>query len=99
MTIGSLRQPDITSYIELIDRFLHRVIPAEDFQLSYLRMVKSEERILGQPAYPILQELFEDADAYVADANMRTEPEDLDDDQLHSGARRARDALCEVGYP
>lgn len=30
----------------------------------------------------MLQELFEDADAYVERPELRTEPEDLDDEQL-----------------
>lgn len=57
--------PDINSYIDLIDRFLRRSVSAPDFQLTYLRMVKNERRILGKPAFPVLQELFEDADRYV----------------------------------
>ncbi|KRE25629.1 hypothetical protein ASG82_19030 [Mycobacterium sp. Soil538] len=90
--------PDIAPYLDLIDSFLHRLVAAIDFQLSYLSMVKSEQRILGAPVYPILQELFEDADAYVSDPELRTESEDLDDDQLFACARRAREALRHIGY-
>ena len=60
--------------------------------------MKSERRTLGDPVYPILQELFEDADAYVEQAELRTEPEDLDDEQLRASALRARHALSGLGY-
>jgi hypothetical protein len=42
--------------------------------------------------------LFEDADAYVEQAELRTDPEDLDDEQLLASALRAREALRELGY-
>jgi hypothetical protein len=54
--------------------------------------------MLGDPVYPILQELFEDADAYPEQAELPTAPEDLDDDQLFASALRARDALRGLGY-
>ena len=90
--------PDISSYFDLIDRFVGRDISAPDFEKSFLQAMKAEQRTLGNPVYPILQELFEDADAYVEQAELRTEPEDLDDDQLLASALRARDALRGLGY-
>lgn len=51
--------PDINSYIDLIDRFLRRSVSAPDFQLTYLREVKNEQRILGGRVFPLLQQLFE----------------------------------------
>ncbi len=90
--------PDINSYIDLIDRFLRRSVSAPVFQLTYLRMVKNEQRVLGQPVFPVLQELFEDADRYVAEPRLRTGTEDLDDEGLMSCAARARGALRDLGY-
>lgn len=90
--------PDINAYIDLIDRFLRRSVSAPDFQLAYLRMVKNELRILGEPVFPVLQELFEDADRYVAEPRLRTGTEDLDDDGLMSCAARARRAFRDYGY-
>jgi hypothetical protein len=60
--------------------------------------MKSERRTLGDPVYSILQQLFEDADAYVEQAALRTELEDLDDEQLLASALRARRALRGLGY-
>src|SRR4029077_7562384 len=90
--------PNVSSYVDLIDRFIERDISAPDFEKSFLQAMKSERRTLGDPVYPILQELFEDADAYVEQAELRTEPEDLDDEQLLASALRARHALRGLGY-
>ncbi|MFB1295704.1 colicin immunity domain-containing protein [Mycobacterium sp. pW049] len=98
MTLRNDRLPDITSHIELIDRFLDGSIAAPEFQLSFLEAIKSEPRILGDPVFPILQELFEDADAYVEYPHLRDAPDDLDDEQLHECASRARQALRDLGY-
>jgi hypothetical protein len=91
-------QTPISSYLDLTGRFIGRDISAPDFEKSFLQAVKSEHRILGDPVFPVLQELFEDADAYVGRAELRTEPEDLDDEQLLACALRARHALRELGY-
>jgi hypothetical protein len=60
--------------------------------------VKSEQRILGDPVFPVLQRLFEDADDYVEYPALRTEPEDLDDNQLRKCAVRARSELRDLGF-
>jgi hypothetical protein len=98
MTHNPSELPDISSYLDLIDRFIGRGFVAPDFDKSFLQAMKSERRILGDPVYPILQELFEDADAFVEQAELRTEPEDLDDEQLRASALRARNALRGLGY-
>ena len=90
--------PDVPSYLDLIDRFIARDISAADFEKSFLQELKSERRILEDAVYSIFQELFEDADAYVEQPELRTEPEDLDDDQLLASALRARDSLRALGY-
>ena len=51
--------------------------------------------MLGDPIYPLLQELFEGADAYVEDPSLRSEPEDLNGEQLRACASRIRRALKE----
>jgi len=98
MTPYSSGLPEISSYLDLIDCFVGRDISASDFEKSFLQAMKSEQRTLGDPVYPILQELFEDSDAYVEQAELRTEPEDLDDEQLLASALRARRALRGLGY-
>ena len=72
MALGPSELPNVSSYVDLIDRFIGRDISAPDFEKSFLQAMKSERRTLGDPLYPILQELFEDADAYVEQAELRT---------------------------
>lgn len=98
MTCGAQRLPDIAPYIELIDDFVDGTISASEFDRSFTQAMKSERRTLGDPVYAILQELFEDADVYVERPELRTEPEDLNDDQLLSSALRTRESLRRVGY-
>ncbi|MEZ0339880.1 colicin immunity domain-containing protein [Mycobacterium sp. pV006] len=82
----------------MIDRFIGQAISAETFAERYLKAFKAERRILGEPVYPILQELFEDADAYVADPSLRTDPEDIDDERLLECAQRTRSTLSDLGF-
>jgi hypothetical protein len=90
--------PDIGLYLRLLEDFIAERISAPEFEKSYLSAVKSEQRILGDPVFPVLQRLFEDADDYVAYPELRTEPEDLDDDQLRECAVRARSELRGLGF-
>jgi hypothetical protein len=98
MTLDPSELPDVSSYVDLIDRFVGRDVSAPAFEKSFLCAMKSERRVLGDPVYSVLQELFEDADAYVEQAELRTEPADLDDEQLLASAFRARNALRGLGY-
>lgn len=98
MTPDERGLPQINSYIDLIDRFLRESVSAPDFQFAYLRMLKNERRILGEPVFPVLQGLFEDADRYVAEPRLRTGTEDLDDDGLTLCAARARTVSRDLGY-
>lgn len=91
--------PDISTYLHLIDRFLNGAITAPEFEDTYLRAIKSERRIIGGPVFPILQTLFEDADAYVENVDLRNRTLDgIGDEELLSGAVRARSALRDLGY-
>jgi hypothetical protein len=90
--------PDDSLYVDLIDRFIACDVSAPDFEKSFLQAMKAGRRILGGPVYPILQELFEDADAYAEQGELRTEPADLSAEQLLASAVRARNALRALGY-
>jgi hypothetical protein len=81
-----------------MDDFISDKMSAAEFENSYLSAIKSERRMLADDVFPILQELFEDADAYVPYPDLRTDPEDLDDDQLRACAIRARRTLRELGF-
>ena len=81
-----------------MDDFIAGAMSAPAFAMGYLTAVKQEQRLLGNHVFHHLQVMFEDADAYVAYPELRTDPEDLDDDQLRDCAIRNRQALCDMGY-
>lgn len=91
-------RPDLRSYIHLMDEFIGAHMSAPEFQKSYLAALKLEGRGLEVRIFDVLQRLFGDADAYVAYPELRTEPEDLDDEQLRQCAIRARRELRELGF-
>jgi hypothetical protein len=98
MTTPPNEQPDLSSYLRLIDDLIANRLGAPEFQKEYLSTLQSEQRIFGDQVFGVIQTLFEDADAYVQYPELRTEPEDLDDEQLRQCAIRARDQLRALGY-
>lgn len=92
------KRPDLSSYIHLVDDFITHRTTAPEFEKSYLSALKLETRGLEVPIFDVLQRLFGDADAYVAYPELRTEPDDLDDEQLRECAIRARSELRDLGY-
>ena len=86
---------DMTAYLTLISSFTEGRIDAPTFERRYLDLFGAEERILGEPLYGILQDLFYDVEAYVADESIRGDG-DIDDEQLRASAQRAIDALRAV---
>lgn len=56
MTTNPSRLPDISGYIELVDRVVAHELPAPEFDASYLQVVESEDRALGDPVpvHPVL---------------------------------------------
>ncbi|WP_133119087.1 colicin immunity domain-containing protein [Mycolicibacterium agri] len=92
------RTPDTSGYFRLIDDFIAGRMTAPEFQKSFLIALKFENRGLDDRLFDVLQRLFEDTDDYVAYPELRTDPEDLDDEQLRECAIRARRELRDLGY-
>lgn len=72
MTRNPADLPNVSAYVDILDRFIEGSMTATEFEVAFLVLMKSERRIFGQPVYPILQVMFEDADAYVAQPELRT---------------------------
>jgi hypothetical protein len=53
----------VQDYITLIDTFLNGEVPAEDFAVLFQKTFQSDDR-LGDELLFILEDLFEDAEAY-----------------------------------
>lgn len=84
------RRNGLDMYVDLINRSFDRALPAPEFERAFLPVMKSERRILCEPASPILEVLFEAVGADVGDLTLRTGPEDFDEVQLRAWVRRAR---------
>ncbi len=54
----------VDEYKRLIKGFLHDEMSAPEFEVRYLSAMKAEQNDLGREAFDILQDVFEDVDAY-----------------------------------
>lgn len=59
-----------TDYGLLLQGFLTGTMSAVDFQRAYLDRFKNESRKLDDALFEVLDELFGDVDAFVADPNL-----------------------------
>ena len=91
------RPPDLGSYIGLLDQFASAVVDARTFRAAYLRMFLGDKRLLSNPWYAVLNDLFYACEDYVPQPELRTAPGDLDDAQLLDAARTARARLATLG--
>jgi len=89
--------PDLSTYVALIERFVGEDIDAKEFDLAYLQTFLGDARMLGEPWYPILNDLFAACEDYVDEPALRTDSDDLDDAQLIDAARTARARLAALG--
>lgn len=84
----------VEEYKQLIRSFLSEAITASEFEARYLSAMKSQERGMGREVFFILQDLFEDVDAYT---HYWPPPPGLhhviSEDELRHGAQVTLDAL------
>lgn len=81
-------------YIELVAAFVEHGLPAEEFQRRYLDAVKSDQTILPDEEFAVVDGLFGDADFYVPDPALRGQIAGaLDEAELY---RRANAALARL---
>lgn len=93
MTSGA-EPVDLSLYATILDAFITGNITVHEFEKQYTDTFLQEQRRFGYPFYDILNELFINIDYYVPHPELRTDPEDLDEDQLLQKAREDRDALA-----
>jgi Bacterial self-protective colicin-like immunity len=81
-------------YIELVEAFVERGLPAEEFQRRYLDAVKADQTILPDDEFVVVDGLFGDADFYEPDPALREQLAGaLDEAELR---RRAATALSRL---
>jgi hypothetical protein len=88
----TLKVHKLSPYLELIEGFVLRRIPAAEFEREYLRMFKNDDRTWTEQEYEALNDLFGDVDSFCADTELR-DSNDLDEGQLREKAKLALEKL------
>lgn len=83
---------DLIKYKRLISDFVNGKVTVDDFEYSYLKMVKDEQKIFGDEIFKIIGTLFSDVDAYCGDPGLRDE-DDIDENELLARAKSALEQL------
>jgi len=88
----------LVDYKQLLERFLGRAIPVEEFRNSFLDRFKNEERLEAQ-LFELLDELFGDVDSFTSDHQLLTERPEfyLDEAGLREKVRRTASRLAILG--
>lgn len=89
-------RPDLAKHVELIDDFVNNRIAAAEFERRYLRLVKDDPTIHGEPAFGIIDSLFFHVDEYFDDPDFTDQQRKQADDNLRDRAREALSALTKI---
>ena len=87
--MGSGERRMIESYERLLRRFIDGEITPDQFENDYLTAFKSDQNQALGASFDILDELFADVDAYVADPRLRGLTGGLSGDEMRVRARSA----------
>lgn len=87
---------DGTPYLDLIRSFAAGTIRAAEFETEYLRLAKSEQKLLPEPIREVTDNLFYDVDEYVEDPQLRAATGGLNDDELRAKAEIAYHKLVDA---
>ena len=85
-TNNGMTNLDLLKYKQLIFDFVSGKISVEEFESSYLKMVKEERIIFDDDIYEIIGTLFSDVDSYCGDSELRDD-DDIDEIELFSRAK------------
>jgi hypothetical protein len=89
-------RPDLVEYVKLIDGFVNHHMAASEFERRYLRLVKDDTAIHGEPAFGIIDGLFFHVDEYFDDPDYTDHQRQQAVDNLRDHAREALVALTNV---
>jgi hypothetical protein len=92
MTLSHDEARAVTPYLELIDKFVGREIGAPRFEDAFLDAYRSDDYPWSDDTFDVLDGLFADVDAFVADDSLR-DHRDLDAPGLLQAARQAAQRL------
>jgi hypothetical protein len=88
----------LNKYIQIISQFVNGLISVEEFEESYLQMVKNETVIFDYETAKVIETLFSDVDAYCGDPEIANydvnDPfADIDENELRIRAGKALEQL------
>lgn len=89
-------RPDLVEYARLIDEFVNHHLTAAEFERRYLRLVKDDPTIHGEPAFGIIDGLFFHVDEYFDDPDFTDHQRQQAEEKLRNHAREALAALTNV---
>jgi hypothetical protein len=80
----------LAPYLTLLESFVSGEVAAPVFEQQYLERYKGDAFLWSDPVFGVLDGLFADVDAYVADDDLRDiDDGDLDDEGLRTSAASA----------
>ena len=85
---GDALRRSLSQYRNLISRYISGDVDGRAFEAAFFKLSSDDPYGRPEPIYNLMDNFFVAVDAYVADPELRTEPEDLDDDQLRAIARQ-----------
>jgi self-protective colicin-like immunity protein len=87
---------DLVAYVDLLRWFVDGQLSAPEFERRYLRLVKDDQVIHGEPAFGIIDGLFFYVDEYFDDPDYTEQQRVAAEDELRGHARDALSALAAV---
>jgi hypothetical protein len=88
--MSSEEEQALAPYLELLEAFVAGNVAATAFEQRFLERYKGDPFLWSDPVFDVLDGLFADVDAYVADDGLRDlDDGDLDDEGLRTSARSA----------
>lgn len=86
----SSEQDAVEPYLTLLEGFVSERLTARAFEQQFLDRYKKDSFRWSAPFFDVLDDLFADVDAYVADGEQRdVDDGDLDDEGLRTSAEAA----------
>jgi hypothetical protein len=87
-------QQAVAPYLTLLEDFAFSGLAAPAFEQQFLERYKTDPFLWSEPVFAVLDRVFADVDAYVADDDLRDPDDgDLDDEGLRASARTALERL------
>ncbi len=85
---GERVRRSLGDYLDLVHRYVSGELDGPSFETAFFALNGRDPYLRPEPVHAVMEGFFQAVEDYVADPALRTEPEDLDDDQLRARARQ-----------